>query len=159
MLEVFAHAQETYPEECCGFLVGGPAAGAPWPVDEARRCVNRQNDLHRIDPAGFPRDARTAYNLGPKDLRFLDDSLREGAARATRVIYHSHNDVGAYFSAEDKRAARPEGELIYPAVVYMVVDAQMSGVWGARLFAWDDGRRDFIEVGAYDSYGKPGRPT
>lgn len=137
---VYAHAREGYPEEVCGLILGA-RDGAP---DEARRCENRQNALHAEDPVAFPRDARTAYNLGPKDLFFLDKSLR--SARPVRIIYHSHVDVGAYFSAEDERAAAPDGELLYP-VDYLVVDVRADGVRGARLFRFSDGR--FVEVGCY----------
>ena len=132
---IYAHAREGYPEEVCGFIVGN---------DEARRCVNRQNALHAEDPAGFPRDARTAYNLGAKDLFFLDRSQK--SERPVRVIYHSHVDVGAYFSAEDERAATSEDELLYP-VDYLVVDVQKDGVRGAKLFRFTDGK--FVEIGAY----------
>jgi adenylyltransferase/sulfurtransferase len=134
---VYAHAREGYPEEVCGFVI----PGEPW---EARRCENRQNALHAEDPAAFPRDARTAYNLGAKDLFFLDKSLR--GERPVRIIYHSHVDVGAYYSAEDERAAAPDGELLYP-VEYLVVDVQQDGVRGARLFRFAEGK--FVEVGRY----------
>ena len=134
---VYAHAREGYPEEVCGFVI----PGEPW---EARRCENRQNALHAEDPAHFPRDARTAYNLGPKDLFFLDKSLR--SARPVTLIYHSHVEVGAYFSDEDVRAAAPDGELLYP-VDYLVVDAKRSGAAGARLFRFEGGA--FVEVARY----------
>lgn len=132
---VYAHAREGYPEEVCGFIVAG---------DEVRRCENRQNALHAEDPTAFPRDARTAYNLGAKDLFFLDKSLRSD--RPVRVIYHSHVDVGAYFSDEDARAAAPDGELLYP-VDYLVIDVRAAGVRGAKLFHFDG--HGFIEVGSY----------
>jgi proteasome lid subunit RPN8/RPN11 len=109
-----------------------------------RRCENRQNALHAEDPRAFPRDARTAYNLGAKDLFFLDKSLR--SPRPVAVIYHSHVDVGAYFSDEDARAAAPDGELLYP-VDYLVVDVRADCVRGAKLFRFADGR--FVEVGSY----------
>ncbi len=132
---IYAHAREGYPEEVCGFIVAD---------DEARRCENRQNALHAEDPMTFPRDARTAYNLGPKDLFFLDRSQK--SERPVRVIYHSHVDVGAYFSAEDEHAATAEGELLYP-VDYLVVDVRGDGVRGAKLFRFESGR--FVEVGSY----------
>jgi proteasome lid subunit RPN8/RPN11 len=147
---IYAHAREGYPEEVCGFIVGGlgprPEAGAASEASlmEARRCENRQNALHAEDPVSFPRDARTAYNLGAKDLFFLDRSQK--GERPVRIIYHSHVDVGAYFSAEDERAATVDGELLYP-VDYLVVDVQKDGVRGAKLFRFDGGR--FVEVGSY----------
>jgi proteasome lid subunit RPN8/RPN11 len=133
--DIYAHAVKGYPEEVCGLIIAEA---------EVRRCENRQNALHAEDPANFPRDARTAYNLGPKDLFFLDRSLR--SERRVTVIYHSHVDVGAYFSEEDARAAAPDGELLYP-VDYVVVDVRQDGVHGAKRFRFTDGK--FLEVASY----------
>ena len=108
LAEVYAHAAAGHPEEVCGLLISDRETGA---VTSARRCENRQNALHAEDPAHFPRDARTAYNLGAQDLFFLDRSLR--SPHPVTIIYHSHVEVGAYFSAEDKLAAAPDGELPY----------------------------------------------
>src|SRR5262245_45297093 len=98
LTEIYAHARGTYPEECCGFLIG-PRDSAT--IDEVRRCVNEQNRYHTLDPERFPRTAREAYYLGGKDLRFLLES--GNSQRPVKIIYHSHPDVGAYFSAEDTR--------------------------------------------------------
>lgn len=140
---IFAHTVEGYPEEVCGFLLG--PRGAP---DEARRCDNRQNALHAEDPAHFPRDARTAYNLGAKDLLLLDKSLR--SPRPVQIIYHSHVDVGAYFSDEDATAATVDGELVYP-VDYLVVDAWQKSARGAKLFRFQGGK--FVAIACYDQKG------
>ncbi|MBM3224330.1 MAG: hypothetical protein FJZ47_11060, partial [Candidatus Tectomicrobia bacterium] len=143
--EIYAHAQATYPEECCGFLLG-PAAQAM--VDEVRVCVNEQNRYHALDPERFPRTARTAYYLGGKDLRFLSQTT--GTARPVKIIYHSHIDVGSYFSAEDIRAAlgREPDETAEPlyAVDYIVIDAQADHIAGAKLFRWDQQQHIFAHV-------------
>ena len=141
LAEVYAHAVAGYPEEVCGLLI---ADGKGGPIVEARPCENRQNALHAEDPVHFTRDARTAYNIGAKDLFFLDRSLR--GPRPVTIIYHSHVEVGAYFSAEDKVAAAPDGELLYP-VDYLVVDVKKDGVHGAKLFRFEHG--DFVEIGAF----------
>jgi proteasome lid subunit RPN8/RPN11 len=133
--EIYAHARAGYPEEVCGLIVA---------EEEVRRCENRQNALHAEDPVHFPRDAKTAYNLGPKDLFFLDKSLR--SPRPVTVIYHSHVEVGAYFSDEDARAAAPDGELLYP-VEYLVVDVKKDGCKGAARFRFEGGK--FVEVARY----------
>lgn len=137
---IYAHAEAGYPDEVCGLLMGEPGA-----VDEARRCDNRQNALHAEDPEHFPRDARTAYNFGPRDLFLLDKSLR--GPRPAQIIYHSHIEVGAYFSKEDALAAAPDGELLYP-VDYLVVDVRKDGARGARLFRFTDG--EFVEIAAFE---------
>jgi proteasome lid subunit RPN8/RPN11 len=153
LAEIYAHARDTYPEECCGFLIGSRDGAT---VDEVRRCVNEQNRYHALDPERFPRTARIAYYLGGKDLRFLLESV--GSPRPVKVIYHSHIDVGAYFSAEDIRAAlgrEPDGtaEPQYP-VDHIVIDAQADHVAGAKLFRWDRQQRAFVQAGAY-----AGEPT
>jgi proteasome lid subunit RPN8/RPN11 len=149
LAEIYAHARSTYPEECCGFLIGTQGSAQ---IDEVRRCVNEQNRYHALDPESFPRTARNAYYLGGKDLRFLAESL--GTSRPVRIIYHSHPNVGAYFSAEDTRAAlgrEPDAtaEPQYP-VDHIVIDAQADHIAEAKLFRWDTQQHTFVHC---DTYG------
>jgi proteasome lid subunit RPN8/RPN11 len=132
---IYADAQARYPEEACGLLLGPRTAAY---CDEARPCENQQNRLHERDPAAYPRDARTAYTLGVRDLQFLDASLSGDGERPVKIIYHSHVEVGAYFSEEDRRAATFDGELVYP-VDYLVIDSAREGIRGAKLFRFRDG--------------------
>jgi adenylyltransferase/sulfurtransferase len=141
---LYEHARRDYPKECCG-LVFGPKGDAT--ADEARPCRNIQDELHAEDPKTFTRDARTAYNFDASDLFAMQKSLR--GERPAKVIYHSHCDVGAYFSATDQEAAQLDGEPTYP-VEYVVVDVQADGPRGALQFAWDDELRKYVEVRRYD---------
>jgi proteasome lid subunit RPN8/RPN11 len=148
--EIYAHARQTYPEECCGFLIG-PRDTAE--IDEVRPCENQQNRYHALDPEHFPRTAREAYYLGGKDLRFLVESV--ASPRPVKIIYHSHPDVGAYFSAEDTRAAlgrEPDdtAEPLYP-VDHIVIDAQIDHIAGAKMFRWSPAQHTFIQIVAYAS--------
>lgn len=119
---IYEQARDEFPSECCGYLVG---RGEHMQV---RRCRNRQDQLHALDPQAHPRTSANAYNIGGRELLDLVRSF-EGDDPAT-VIYHSHPRVGAYFSEEDTRAAIAAD---YP-VDYLVVDAQDDGVLGAVLF-------------------------
>jgi proteasome lid subunit RPN8/RPN11 len=148
--EIYAHARQTYPEECCGFLIGPRDAAE---IDAVRPCVNQQNRYHALDPERFPRTAREAYYLGGKDLLFLVESME--SLRPVKIIYHSHPDVGAYFSAEDTRAAlgrEPDdtAEPLYP-VDHIVIDAQVDHIAGAKMFRWAPTQRTFIQIAAYAS--------
>jgi adenylyltransferase/sulfurtransferase len=143
--EVYAHADSGYPEEVVGFLVGPLEAAR---CDEVRRCLNLQSTekARSIVPG---RSAERAYELGPKDQLFLARSER--AARQVKVIYHSHPDVGAYFSGTDREVAlMGADEPAYGWVRYLVVDAQKDRARGCKLFAWDtaaaEGRGDFVCV-------------
>jgi proteasome lid subunit RPN8/RPN11 len=123
--DIYRHARATFPDECCGYIVG---------VGEDARlvaCENRQNELHEIDPKSHPRTAKDGYEIAGRELLDLVRSF-DTDSPAT-IIYHSHPLVGAYFSAEDTRAALAAG---YP-VDYLVVDVQESEVVEAVLFRRD----------------------
>jgi [CysO sulfur-carrier protein]-S-L-cysteine hydrolase len=131
-------AVEEYPFESCGVIL---VRGA-----ERRllRCRNAQNELHARDPGRYPRDARTAYYIDPKDLLRIGDLEREGFAVA--VIYHSHIDAGAYFSETDRRQAVVGGEPAYPGAVYVVTSVVRGVAEAVAAFRWDAGRRDFVAM-------------
>jgi len=142
---IYAHAVREAPRECCG-IVFGPRGG-PF-ADRATPCDNIQDRLHAEDPARFTRDARTAYNLEARDILTMQKSLR--GDQPAKIVYHSHVDVGAYFSETDQAAAQFDGEPAYP-VEYVVVDVTAAGARGAKQFAWSENDRTYVEVGDYES--------
>jgi [CysO sulfur-carrier protein]-S-L-cysteine hydrolase len=137
--EIDGHALDTYPEECCGAVLGA-AEG-----ERARRITNIQGRLHAEDPEKHPRDARIAYFMDPKELYAV---LRDGERQETalRVFYHSHPEHGAYFSDEDKARAMAWDEPAYPDAAYVVISVYGREVKDRRAYAWDPDRRDFVEV-------------
>ena len=136
LVAVTAHALETYPEECCGVIIGD---------DEAHRLDNIQNRLHAADPETFPRDARTAYTLDPKELQVvLQQAERRGLA--FKALYHSHPDHDAYFSAEDRACATPFGEPTYPDTAQIVVSVMNGNVGRVAVYAWSPDAGDFVET-------------
>ncbi|HXH84771.1 MAG TPA: Mov34/MPN/PAD-1 family protein [Candidatus Tectomicrobia bacterium] len=135
---IHAQAAREYPFEACGVIL---ARG-----DERRllACRNAQNELHNRDPERYPRDARTAYYIDPKDLLRIGQLEREGFAVA--VIYHSHVDAGAYFSETDRRQALVAGQPAYPSATYLVTSVERGQVRATAAFRWDEGARDFVAV-------------
>jgi proteasome lid subunit RPN8/RPN11 len=142
--EIYAHARRDYPSECCG-IVFGPK-GQPL-ADQVKACQNIQDQLHEEDPVTHPRTSYNAYNLAPAEIFALEKSLR--GDRPAKIVYHSHIDVGSYFSDTDQAAARFGDEPAYD-VEYVVVDVKKDGTHGARQFAWDETARKYVEVGQYD---------
>lgn len=143
LAEIYAHARQDYPKECCGIVYGPKATNE---ATRAQACPNIQDDLHAEDPVQFPRDARTAYMFDAGDIFRLQKSLR--GEEPAKIIYHSHPDVGAYFSDTDQAAARMGDEPAYP-VDYLVVDVQAQGVRGSVQFAWDAAQKLYVEVRRY----------
>ena len=138
--QVRVQAEAEYPAECCGVLLvrEGPRAERV-----LMPCRNVQDELHAKDPVRHARDARTAYFIDPKDL--LAIGRREEQGYGVAVIYHSHIDAGAYFSATDKQNALMNGEPAYPDATYVVVSVMAGKVADARAFAWHPASRDFVE--------------
>jgi proteasome lid subunit RPN8/RPN11 len=138
-----AHAQSAYPEECCGLVVR-TAAGL-----EVIRCTNIQNRLHALDPEAHPRDARSAYTIDPAELiRIL---TRIGSEEAIEMVYHSHPEQEAYFSAEDRKQALALGrEPVFPHASYVVLSVRSQSdrqprIAAARAYRWNGVLQDFIE--------------
>ncbi|HEX9844325.1 MAG TPA: M67 family metallopeptidase [bacterium] len=135
----FAHGAGTYPEEGCGVL-SGPAGSAA--VDGYHPVPNILNRMHAEDPERYPRTGSDGYFMDPAEMMRLEKALaREG--RAVKVIFHSHVDVGAYFSQEDKTRALWAGEPLLPGMVYLVCGVKARQPDGAILAWFDEAARDF----------------
>ena len=88
------------------------------------------------------RSAERAYELGPKDQLLLARSER--APRQVKVIYHSHCDAGAYFSAEDAATFASENTLMWPCA-FIVVSVMQGEVKETKLWVHEPGTNDFRE--------------
>jgi proteasome lid subunit RPN8/RPN11 len=82
------HGEQTYPNECCGVLVG-KLEGEARRVSATAHCANTRSDS--------PQDR---YNIDPKELVRVQREARE---RGEDVVgfYHSHPDNPARWSKTD----------------------------------------------------------
>ena len=136
-----AQAEREYPDECCGFVIGGPND------EEVRPIANIQNEKHAANSAAYPRDARTAYLMDPRQqLAVLNEIDRRGLQ--LRIVYHSHPDHDAYFSPTDRRqaCAFDPNEPDYPDTAYVVLSIRERHLSRAAAFVWDGAAHDFVEV-------------
>jgi proteasome lid subunit RPN8/RPN11 len=86
--ELRAHAEEAYPHECCGVLVGS-AGVEGWSVAYAVRAANS-----RID------STQNRYAIAPMELvQILQEARKNGLEIAG--FYHSHPDYPAMWSQID----------------------------------------------------------
>jgi len=98
-----AHGEDTYPHECCGFLIG-------------RRDGERKR-VEEVRPAGNARDdsPQNRYLIQPEEmLRAERDARRAG--QEILGFYHSHPDVPARPSEYDREHAWP----VYSFVIMSV---------------------------------------
>jgi proteasome lid subunit RPN8/RPN11 len=89
-----AHARETYPEECCGGLLG-EASGAEIRISNAERIANASREM---------RERRFAVD--PRDYLRLE-RLADSRGLALVGFYHSHPDHPAAPSEYDREHAFP----------------------------------------------------
>jgi proteasome lid subunit RPN8/RPN11 len=142
---IIAQAEREFPFECCGFIIG-KAIGAD-SAEEIRPITNIQNRKHADDPVSFPRDARTAFLMEPiEHLAVMNEIDRRKLA--LRVVYHSHPDHDAYFSATDRAAACSfdPSEPDYPGTAYVVMSIRSGKFVRAAAFVWDAANKDFAET-------------
>ncbi len=135
-------AMEEYPDECCGVILGNPNNSDE---DIVFRCTNIQNQEHAKDPENFPRDAKTAFTIDPKNLLTIEKKTRTKGL-SIKTFYHSHPEHDAYFSDEDKKMALSDwGEPWYPDATHLVVSVYNGVIKDQALFAWDPVKKTFAE--------------
>lgn len=84
-----AHGEETYPNECCGVLLG-------------KNVLDEGNRVHEIVRAGNTRtdSAHNRYNIAPQELVKIQRQAR-GLGLDIVGFYHSHPDHPARWSSTD----------------------------------------------------------
>ena len=145
MKRVFREAREAFPAECCGWLTG-PAGGDA--VAGVRPCANAQDSGDHPMSTAADRSAETAYVIAGDDLLALNRAFRD--ADPPRIIYHSHPNGRAYFSATDQEVATsPWGDGPAYDVQQLVVGIDAERVVEAALFAWSDEAGKLVEIARF----------
>ncbi|HEX8984463.1 MAG TPA: M67 family metallopeptidase [Bryobacteraceae bacterium] len=91
---MLAHAEEAYPNECCGAMIGRVESG----VKSVTRAVRLDNS--------FSGSQKARYEIRPEDLLEADRAARRDALDLIG-IYHSHPDCDSYFSETDLKNSCP----------------------------------------------------
>lgn len=133
LIEIYALARQSYPDECCGLILR----------EGFRPCKNLQNELHQSDPVNYPRNAQQGFVFSPEDSLFLSQNINSD--NPVKIIYHSHPNVGAYFSDKDKKNALFDEEPIY-SVDHLVIDIQAQEIICSKLFRFIEGDYQLISV-------------
>jgi proteasome lid subunit RPN8/RPN11 len=120
------HARETYPEECCGFLLGTTTD------DETRVLALRRAQNERTS------ERRRRYLIGAESVLAVHREARSGG-RSIVGYYHSHPDHPAAPSPFDLEQA-------WPDAVYLIVTANPDGPAECTAWRLDRDRRTFDSV-------------
>jgi proteasome lid subunit RPN8/RPN11 len=131
------HARATYPDECCGFLLGSEEDS-----DAARRRA-----IESVEPAAneFDGERRRRFVIAPAEIRAIERRL-EGTARSVIGFYHSHPDHPARPSEFDRDHA-------WPWYTYVVLSVTKDEVPAVGAFELDEASGEFrpLEVEVTDT--------
>ncbi|MBI5117638.1 M67 family metallopeptidase [Candidatus Poribacteria bacterium] len=124
--DILAHSKETYPEECCGILVGRDEAGKRV-VTESYRARNvsegRKHDRYLIDEKKLIEVMKATRGLSVDVVGF----------------YHSHPDYPSRPSGYDTETAA------WPGYSYMIVSVAKEKVVSFQSWVMPDGANAFEE--------------
>ena len=136
-----AHAEQSYPSECCGFIKG--PLESPAALTEVMQEQNLADKYHALDPESFPRTSQTYFKLDElRAQRAFEEAQKTG--QAIKVIYHSHCDAGAYFSEEDANTFAAHNTLMWPCA-FLVVSVIQGKAQDYKLWVHVPGTNRFEE--------------
>jgi proteasome lid subunit RPN8/RPN11 len=125
LLAIGRHGESSYPEECCGFLIGR-AGGASTAVERLLPVSNERQDSRHNRFLIHPETVLAAHK----------------EARALRLdvvgYYHSHPDHPAQPSEFDREHA-------WPGLSYLIVSVARGKAAEARSWRLADDRERFAE--------------
>ena len=107
--KMLAHARSTYPNECCGAMLGA--------VDDGTKTVKLAIEMENA----FGGEQGSRYELRPEDLLRADREARRQGMDLIG-IFHSHPDCDAYFSDTDLKNSCPW----YSFVVLSIKDGKFD---------------------------------
>ncbi len=118
------HCVESFPEECCGLLIGRENDHRV--VTEARRAANVQGEM---------RERR--YLIDPMEL-VRTERMLSGSGRMILGFYHSHPNATAIPSEFDRNHA-------WPWYDYLIVSVHGVTVMERRVWRLSEDRSTFAE--------------
>jgi proteasome lid subunit RPN8/RPN11 len=125
--EIHSHASLTYPEECCGLLVGRFEQGSK--IKLATRSMRMSNVF-----ASEERYHR--YTIDPMEFLKAETEI-ESSGEEIVGIYHSHPNAPAKPSEYDRNRA-------WPSMSYVVVEVRDSKPVETRSWLLKEDRSEFL---------------
>jgi proteasome lid subunit RPN8/RPN11 len=138
--KIRAHAAETYPNECCGALLGRDSS-AVLENDRGKAALTPTREILQLFPLVNRRDdsPRNRFSVTAEDVRAAEKAARE---QALEVVgwYHSHPDHPARPSEYDRDHA-------WPWYSYIIVNVQNGAPQDMTSWRLNDDRAEFSPEG------------
>ena len=123
--------------EACGFVVRRAGALEVVPIP------NVADRYHARDPERFPRTSRDSYLMDPRAQLRVHEELAASGGEIV-AVWHSHVEVGAYFSEKDRADAVVDGVQLVPGAEYLVLGVRGGRVDELKRYRFDG--EGFVEV-------------
>lgn len=122
--EVLHHAEQSYPHECCGVLVGSALKDRRVFAAHAATNINTERATDR-------------YVIDPKEINLID---RQARAEGLDILgfYHSHPD-------HPDRPSEFDREWGQPGYSYVIISVKSGKTASVKCWAFDDARDPFKE--------------
>lgn len=103
--QLYSYAEKTYPEECCGLLLGTSSETAKkivtiWPTENSWQA----EDWQEWDSLAGELNKQSRFSIAPQDILAAQKSARQSQLEIIGV-YHSHCDSPAIPSQFDRAIA------------------------------------------------------
>lgn len=117
--ELKSHARESYPQECCGLLLGR-LEGKVARVEEVAKAKNLLGSS-----VAFKADPELVFKV-----------LDQAEARGLELvgIYHSHPNLSAFVSSSDREVMK-----LWPGVVWLILGTRGKEVKELKAYVFQGG--------------------
>jgi proteasome lid subunit RPN8/RPN11 len=100
--KIYSQAEETYPYECCGILIG--------------KRTGKEKNVHYIYPVNnCTEEKQKRFEICPDAFLYAELIAAKNGLEIVG-IYHSHNDCEAYASEEDDKYALADTSYVIASV-------------------------------------------
>jgi proteasome lid subunit RPN8/RPN11 len=128
--EIHSHALSTFPEECCGLMVGNSSRNYN---DNGTKQITR---IRRMDNAFDPSQRFHRYSIDPREFLKEEKSAEERGEEIIGV-YHSHPNAPAKPSEFDRVHAWPE-------LSYIIIEVVNGRILETKSWILREDKKGFI---------------
>ena len=137
--QIHSHAVSTFPEECCGLMLG---------TFEQDSKIKRVDQLKRTENTYAPEERYHRYTIDPKEFMKVENEA-SGQGKEIVGIYHSHPNAPSKPSLFDQNHA-------WPTLSYLVVEVREKKPISTRSWILKEDRSDFLQEIIAVTGGTPG---
>ena len=124
--QIYDHTEGSYPNECCGLLIGTTDKDKNHTVLAFRKCKNLNQER-----------ARDRYDMDPLDMLRVEREF-EKSPWDIIGIYHSHPD-------HPSRPSQTDADAAHVGYSYVIISVQKGTVASAQSWVLNEAEKKFCE--------------